>query len=119
MIGKKYILAAALACAPFATQAAETVYTFDSVTGIEHRQNEVRIKGILLNHTTPTTVVLPWWTLPYHYEHCPNVFNVVLSQPAAFTLTVVTELVTEPPMHPGAPPMEVLHFRGCSADRKP
>ena len=120
MIGKKYTLAAVLACTTFAAQAAETIYTFDTVTGIQHRQNDVVIRGTLVSDATPTSVTLPWSqiTYPYtQYTRCADVFNVVLSNPAAFTLTVTTELVTE--QSPLGGTTTTLYFRSCSADRKP
>jgi hypothetical protein len=113
MIGNKYILAAALACAPFTTQGAETVYTFDSVAGIEHRSAEVRITGLLANATTPSTVTLPWSSGSL-FTRCESVFNAVLSMPGAYSLTVVTETRVVPD-----PTFPSLVFVRCSSELKP
>lgn len=118
MIGNKYILAAALACAPLATQATETVYTFDSVTSIEHRAADILITGVLVNDATPTTVTLPWGVGEI-YNRCDRVFNVVLGQPAAYQLTVATVIVMKPTMPPGSPDTPVLTFARCKSTVKP
>jgi hypothetical protein len=116
MFGKKYILSAVLACAPLVSHAAETVYTFDSTLAVEHTGSEVLISGILVNDTVPTTVTLPWLTGGLH-DRCEKVFNVVLSQPAAYTLTVATEMKTVGGI-PGNPPSQQLFFTRCRAELK-
>jgi len=118
MIGNKYILAAMLACAPLATQAAETVYTFDSVSGIEHLGDSVVITGIRVNDTVPSSVSLPW-AAGQRFDRCEKLFNVVLAAPAEFTLTVATELVTTWVGPPPERQVTILVFNRCRADRKP
>ena len=115
MIGNKCMLAAALALAPLATQAAETVYSFESVTGIEHRIQEVLITGVLINNSTPTTVTLPWPAnaSPPH-PRCEQLFDVVLSQPGAYRLTVVTD--TKIVYEGGGTPTEVLFLKRCASE---
>lgn len=122
MIRHKCLLAAAFAFAfaPLATQAAETVYTFDSVTGIEHASTSTLIvRGILVNDTAPTSVSLPWGSGAAPFDRCEKLFNVVLAEPAAFTLTVTTDIELR---YVGPPPetvTQVLVFKRCHADRKP
>lgn len=119
MIGKKYILSAVLACAPLATHAAETFYSFSSVSSIEHTSGELEIIGTLLNNTA-AIVTLPWeigYASGSVYERCEKVFNVVLSQPEAYALTVATEVQTIPG-HPGFPDTLKLVFTRCRAHVK-
>lgn len=118
MIGSKYLLAAALVAAPALTQAAETVYSFDSVTGIEHRQQEVLVTGVVVGDSAPTTITLPWSTTELHpYNRCDQLFNVVLNQSGAYRLIVVTDIKTifEGP----GIPRDVLYFKRCAAELKP
>lgn len=117
MIGNKSVLVAALVFASFATQAAETVYTFDSVTAIKHRIYQVSITGVLVNDSTPTTVTLPWNDGLNPQARCERLFNVVLSQPATYRLTVVTDVVTQP--DPIGNPTQVVVFVGCEATAQP
>ena len=112
MIGKKYILAAVLACAAFATQAAETAYTFDTLTGIEHRSNEVRLTGVLVNDTVPSTVSLPSFGGGGLYDRCARAFENMLSLPGTYILTVVTDALPPPS------PTPVIFVR-CSLNFKP
>jgi hypothetical protein len=116
MTGNKYILAAVLACAPLATHA-ETVYTFDNVIAIEHQPTQALITGVLLDDTQRITVTLPWESGSM-YERCEKVFNVVLSQPTAYNLTVVTETLLFPGS-PGQPDTLKLVFTRCRANLKP
>jgi len=116
MFGKKYILSAVLACIPFVSHAAETVYTFDSPLAVEHTSSEVLISGILVNDTVPTTITLPWLSGGL-YERCEKVFNVVMSQPAAYTLSVATEMRPVAGF-PGSPPTQQLFFTRCRAELK-
>lgn len=112
MMSCRYLLAAILACGPLASQAAETAYTFDSVAGVEHRYNEIRITGVLVNDTTPTTVTLPWGSSSL-YERCDRLFNIVLSLPGVYNLTVVTETRVVPD-----PTIPSLVFNRCSSMSK-
>ena len=119
MIGKKYIFAAVLASAPLATYA-QNVYTFENVVAIEHRPNQVLITGDLFDDIQRRTITLPLDSASGYgnmYERCDRVFNVVLSQPAAYDLTVVTELLFFPG-NPGETGTVKLVFTSCRANLK-
>ena len=114
MIGKKYILAAVLACAPQASPADEASYTFDSVTAIEHGSSSgLVITGVLVNDTVPTTLAIPLYGSGSYFDRCADLYNVVLSLPSVYNLTVTVDINPNP--SPGFPAMT---FRGCKATAK-
>jgi hypothetical protein len=112
MTFNRHVLAAVLACAPLAAQAAETSYTFDNVTGIEHRGSEVRLTGVLVNDTLPSTVALPSFGGGGHYDRCARAFESTLSLPGMYNLTVVVDTLPPPS------PTPVVFVR-CSLTLKP
>lgn len=115
MIGNKYILAALLACAPLASQAAPATYTFDSITAIEHGSSSgLVITGVLVNDTVPTTLAMPMYGSGGYLDRCTNLFNVVLSLPSVYLLSITVEVNPNP--SPGFP---ALTFQGCKATAKP
>ena len=85
-------IAALFLSASFGAQAAETVYTFDSVTEFAHRQSYFDITGVLTNTTAPTTVSVPNGG---PFERCRDLFNLVLAHPGIYRLSVVTEPYTD------------------------
>lgn len=116
MIGSKRVLATALlALSPFAAQAVETNYVFDHVSAVRARLSNVTITGILVGDSVPTSVTTPSGGPT---ERCDRLFNLVLSQPGAYTLTVTidTSFVTLP----GDPtPVPLNTFVGCTVELKP
>jgi len=112
---RKSLLASVLACASFAAHAAETVYTFDSVTRVEQR-GSLLITGVLVNETTPTTVTVPL-SSGLLTESCLDLVNTVLARPEGYTLSVVTEYV--PPTGGMIPVPGYTKLNGCSVDVKP
>jgi len=121
MIGNKYILAAALACAPLAAHADETVYTFDSVTAVENTSIDglARITGILANDTVPTTAQLPWSSSSVMLTSCQSMISRMMSDPGVYLLTLGTEIVTSTSFPGGPPPTTTLYLRRCKLERKP
>jgi hypothetical protein len=116
MIGNNCFLAAALAFGPLAVQASDT-YTFDSITGIEHVQRQVLITGVLVNDSTPTTIAVEWTSSRGGpVTRCEALLSVVLSQPAAFRLTVTTQ--AENVVENGVPlTLDIL--KSCASQVKP
>lgn len=111
MIGKKYILSAVLACSPLLSHA-ET-YVFDSISAIQHRSATSTITGVLANDTTPSAV-----TFPYGTERCNRLFDIMLTQPGLYTLTVMINIIyTQPPGQPT--PIPNPQFDGCNLELKP
>lgn len=108
MIGNKYILGAVLAAAPLAALAQTiSVYTFDSISSIDYR-DPAAITGILVNETTPTTLILP----PGNSAQCPRFFELMLTEPGKYILTVATSVEQG-----SGGTYEFL--RGCKLERKP
>lgn len=112
MIRNKYLLAALLAAAPFASHA-ETDYTFASVSGIKHRGGTTFLTGVQVNDSTATTVSFPSGSTP---DRCDALYSEMLRQPGVYTLTVTTDFVED--WYPSGP-VQRLVFVGCSLDLKP
>ena len=117
MIGNKRVLAASLlAFGPIAAHAVETSYIFDSVSAVQERNANISITGILVNGSSPITVVVPNNGGPS--ERCDRKYDLALSQPGAYTLTVTidTSYLTMPP---DPTPVLVTTFIGCTLALKP
>jgi hypothetical protein len=109
MMSSKYLLATLLAVASFSTQAAETDYTFDSVSKVKHRSSSIAITGVLVGDSAASTVTIPGSAF---FERCDKVLNLMMSSPGAYILTVTTEIfVSNPPPYTA--------FVGCSLELKP
>src|SRR5262245_38266098 len=87
---------ALLLSASFGTQA-ETAYTFDSVTGIVHRQGATtQITGVLVNDTAPTSVTINYQNSTTSvFDRCLNFYTLMLSSPGIYRLAVATEPYTD------------------------
>jgi hypothetical protein len=113
-MNKKCLLATFLAVAPFAAQAVEVSYTFDSISAIKQRGNNTSITGILINDSVPTTVSLPTGSTAVPNERCDRLYVLMLDQPGKYTLTVTKDI----PTPTGGPPMPES-LLGCTLEAKP
>lgn len=111
MIANKYLLAMFLAAAPLAAQAADT-YVFDSVSSVQYLQDS-SITGVLVNGSA-ATVTFPS-SAP---DRCYRFFEVMLTQPGLYTLSVATEVRVEGPYFPGGPTITTTVFLGCALQHK-
>jgi len=114
MIGKKYILGALLACAPLASHAVVTTYTFDSISSIENGESiGLVITGVLVNDTVPTTVAIPRYSSGGYIDRCNSLYTLVLSLPSVYSLTITVDVDPNPP-----PTFPAINFKGCKVDVK-
>jgi len=119
MFGNKRLLAAALALAPLATQAAETSYTFNSVSMIRQRPSSTTITGILIDDNLPMTVSFPAGGTPNFTDRCERLFGSMLDQPGTYLLTVTVDVTTPVPTPTNPNPVPVTTLVGCQLDVRP
>lgn len=117
MIRSQYLLATLFATATFAAHAAETSYTFDSVTRIQQRASTTSITGILASDGTLATVSFPLGGTNL-WERCEQWYGIMVSQPGSHTLTITTDVIYVDSPGGGAP-VPVTTFVGCSLEPKP
>lgn len=116
-MGNKRLLASALLMiSPLAAQATETSYTFDSVSAVRERNSNISITGVLVGETSPTTISAPTGSGPT--ERCDRLYNLVLSQPGAYLLTVTID-VSYTTLPPDPTPILTTLFVGCQVALKP
>ena len=109
---KRVLPVAALLLSASVGAQADTIYTFDSVTGIGHRQSNLDLTGVLINNTAPTTVTVPAQLAGGHFERCVTFFNLMLTNPGTYRLTVVTESHVDPSLG-----ITVTNFVRCGLER--
>jgi hypothetical protein len=100
--------AALLLSSALGAQAAAATYVFGSVTGIQY-DTGITITGVLANAAAPTTYALP--SAQYYCGiNISSFLSTMISNPGAYTLTLVVTDVTDPT----GPPASIS---SCRLDR--
>ena len=93
---------------PFTAQA-DTTYVFSTVTGIQYGSTAY-ITGVLAGQSTPSTVQFPLAADGFS-ARCENWLDLMISNPAVFTVTLTTHTITDPVIGP------VESFGSCTLNR--
>lgn len=110
----RVLSAASLLFASVAAHAVDDTYLFESVSSVEHSMNSTTtttITGVLVNDSTPTSVLLPA-SEGVVGNRCAKYYDVMLEQQGVYTLSVTVRTTT-------TPIMTTVVLSTCSLTRNP